>query len=258
MRFESIDLVRYGRFSGRQLHFPQQDSDFHLILGRNEAGKSTLRQAFRDLLFGIPMNTPMGFLHPGTELELAARLSGEPGELRFARRRKRKGGLVGPDGEPIAADALQGWLGDVTEAFYERMFGLDHHRLEAGSRAMLDAGRNGELYDIIQEGFRSKTLEEWIPILTELDIPFAICQTYEEVAKDEQAWANDVFYEMDYPRGPKALVRTPIDFEQTALPPYDKAPLLGENTEEVLSGLGYSEQEIQDMIADNTVGIWKE
>ena len=128
----------------------------------------------------------------------------------------------------------------------------------SNQRAMLDAGRNGELYDIIQEGFRQKTLEEWIPILTELDIPYAICQTYEEVAKDEQAWANDVFFEMDYPRGPKALVRTPIDFEQTALPPYDKAPLLGENTEEVLSGLGYTDREIEAMIADNTVGIWKE
>lgn len=125
-------------------------------------------------------------------------------------------------------------------------------------RAMLAAGRNGELYDIIQEGFRSKTLEEWIPILTELDIPYAICKTYEEVAKDEQAWANDVFFEMDYPRGPKALVRTPIDFEQTPLPPYDKAPLLGENTEEVLSGLGYSAAEIESMVADGTVGVWKE
>ena len=124
--------------------------------------------------------------------------------------------------------------------------------------AMLEAGRLGEAYDIIQEGFQQKTLEEWIPILTELDIPYAVCKTYEEVVTDEQAWANDVFYEMDYPRGPKALVRTPITFEETPLPPYEKAPLLGEDTEEVLRGLGYSEEEVAAMAADGVVSMWSE
>ena len=124
--------------------------------------------------------------------------------------------------------------------------------------AMLKAGRLGEAYDAIQEGFQQKTLEEWIPILTELDIPFAVCKTYEEVVDDEQAWANDVFYKMDYPRGPKALVRTPISFENTPLPPYEKAPLLGEHTEAVLRDLGYDADEIEAMIADGTVGVWSE
>ncbi len=123
---------------------------------------------------------------------------------------------------------------------------------------MLKTGRVGEAYDIIQEGFQRKTLEEWVPILTELDIPFAVCQTYEEVVADEQAWANDVFYEMDYPRGPKALVRTPIMFEETPLPPYEKAPLLGEHTEGILAGLGYAPDEIAQLIADGIVGVWKE
>lgn len=125
-------------------------------------------------------------------------------------------------------------------------------------KAMIEAGRLGEAYDAIQEGFQQKALEEWIPILTELDIPFAVCKTYEEVVDDEQAWANDVFYKMDYPRGPKALVRTPITMEETPLPPYEKAPLLGEHTEEILRGLGYADDEIAAMIADNTVGVWKE
>ena len=110
-----------------------------------------------------------------------------------------------------------------------------------------EAGRLGEAYDLVQEGFQQKTMEEWIPILTELDSPFAACKTYEEVSKDEQAWANDVFYEMDYPRGPKALVRTPIDMSDTPLPNYDKAPLLGEDTEDVLKGLGYTDDEIKEL-----------
>ncbi len=123
---------------------------------------------------------------------------------------------------------------------------------------MIRTGRVGEAYDIIQAGFKEKTAAEWAPILTELDIPFSLCKTYEEVVDDEQAWANDVFCEVDYPRGKKALVRPPIDFEETPLPPYEKAPLLGADTKAVLSDLGYSDEEIASMIADKTVGVWEE
>ena len=125
-------------------------------------------------------------------------------------------------------------------------------------KEMIRTGRVGEAYDIIQAGFKAKPAAEWAPILTELDIPFALCQTYDEVVRDEQAWANDVFCEVDYPRGKKAMVRPPIDFEETPLPPYEKAPLLGADTEAVLSDLGYSDAEIQSMIDDKTVGVWKE
>lgn len=125
-------------------------------------------------------------------------------------------------------------------------------------RKIQDSGRVGEAYDLVQEGFRQKTAEEWIPILTDLDIPYSLCATYQEVSKDEQAWANDVFYEMDYPRGPKAMVRTPINMANTPLPDYKKAPLLGENTVEVLQGLGYGDNEIEALIDEKVAGVWSE
>lgn len=125
-------------------------------------------------------------------------------------------------------------------------------------KEMIRTGRVGEAYDIIQAGFKAKTAKEWEPILTELDIPFALCQTYDEVVNDEQAWANDVFCKVDYPRGEKAMVRPPIDFEETPLPPYEKAPLLGADTVAVLSDLGYTDEEIKSMVDDKTVGVWEE
>src|SRR5690606_22612089 len=51
----------------------------------------------------------------------------------------RNGGLSQLDGTALPADALQPWLGTVNATFFERMFGLDHQRLEQGSRAMLEA-----------------------------------------------------------------------------------------------------------------------
>src|SRR5690606_38923480 len=115
------------------------DQDFHLIAGHNEAGKSTLRQALHDLLFGIPMNTPLSFLHAGPELALNVVISGRQGKLAFGRRRKRDGGLVDAQGEPLAPEVLSSWLGGADAAFFDRMFGLDHRRLEQGGRAMLKA-----------------------------------------------------------------------------------------------------------------------
>lgn len=110
------------------------------------------------------------------------------------------------------------------------------------------AGRTSEMYDLLQEALSTKTAAEWKRILTEADIPFSVCQTWSEVLVDEQARAVDCFFEMDYPRGAKTLVRTPVDLETTPLPPYEKAPLLGEDTEDVLKSLGYSDSEIADMI----------
>ena len=128
----------------------------------------------------------------------------------------------------------------------------------SNQKKMLDEHRNGELYDIIQEGFSKKTAAEWAPILTELDIPFALCKTYEEIPQDEQAWANDVFYEMDYPRGKKAMVRVPVNFENTPLPPYEKAPLLGEDSRSILKGLGYTDEQVDQMVADGITTEWHE
>ena len=70
---------------------------------------------------------------------------------------------------------------------------------------------------------------------------------------DPQAWANDVFYEMDYPRGKKALVRTPVDLAETPLPEFKKGPLLGEHTDEVLAQLGYAPEAIERMKAEGVV-----
>lgn len=64
MRIKELRLIRYGKFTDRTLELPHTPQDIHLIVGPNEAGKSTLRQAIADWLFGMPMRTPMSFLHP--------------------------------------------------------------------------------------------------------------------------------------------------------------------------------------------------
>ena len=76
-----------------------------------------------------------------------------------------------------------------------------------------------------------------------------MAQTWDELLKDEQAWAADCFYEMEYPTGAKrTLVRPPVMFMDTPLPEYKRGPYCGEHTEEILASLGYTGDQIKAML----------
>lgn len=54
MRLNNLHLVRFGKFTDTDISLPKAEHDFHLVIGHNEAGKSTMRGAIADLLFGLP------------------------------------------------------------------------------------------------------------------------------------------------------------------------------------------------------------
>lgn len=106
-----------------------------------------------------------------------------------------------------------------------------------------------EFYEVIREGIAKEDISVWVERLTVADLPFAVAKTWNELLVDEQAWASDCFYAMEYPTGAtRTLVRTPVMFESTELPPYKRGPYLGEQTEEILEKLGYSNEQIKAMI----------
>ena len=117
---------------------------------------------------------------------------------------------------------------------------------------------HAEFIYILTEAFQKKTVAEWDEILTANDIPHSVLKSWEEVLEDKQAWANDVFYEMDYPTGRRVtLVRQPI-FVGEDLPDYKMAPMLGEHSEEVIRSLGYSEEDLQRFHAAGVYNTWED
>ncbi|MCK6424798.1 MAG: AAA family ATPase [Burkholderiaceae bacterium] len=139
MRLQSLDLIRYGRFTDEALGFPRADCDFHLVVGPNEAGKSTLRRAVAELLYGMPLQSDMDFRHAIAELRLGAVIeSPGVGTLAFHRARGRKS-LRRPDDSVLPDTALVEHLGSSTKAGFERMFCLDLPGLIAGGQSILDA-----------------------------------------------------------------------------------------------------------------------
>lgn len=105
-------------------------------------------------------------------------------------------------------------------------------------------------YEMLHGEILNRNLEDVEKMMKEADLPYAVCQTWDQVLNDRQAWESDALTKVEFPNGAeRTMVRTPVLFAQTQLPPYERAPFLGENTEEVLAWQGYSEEQIREMIA---------
>ena len=141
MRFERLDLIRFGRFTDRVLEMPAGARDLHIVAGPNEAGKTTAMVAIEDLLFGIAPRTPYGFRHPFETMRLGAVIAQDGKRLSFRRRKGNRDTLLGPDDRPLPdSGALAPFLGGADRVFFERMFNLGYERLAKGGREILAAG----------------------------------------------------------------------------------------------------------------------
>ncbi|MBC7502134.1 MAG: AAA family ATPase, partial [Herminiimonas sp.] len=152
MRLTRLDLLKFGKFSDRSLAFPQASHDFHLVVGPNEAGKSTLRNAILDLFYGIGKTSAFNFMHAYGDMKLGALIEHDGKSLDFARTKGNKRTLTHSSGDVLADDALVPFLGATDRSFFDQMFGLDHDKLVRGGNDILNASN-----DIGQILFQSAT-----------------------------------------------------------------------------------------------------
>lgn len=111
------------------------------------------------------------------------------------------------------------------------------------------------LYKLIaEEILPSKTTKEWLDIFQRLDIPCAPVTEVASIEEDEHIKAVDLFREYEHPtEGRLREIRSAMqvtDVEQLSdLPP----PRIGEHSVSILDQLGYSEEDIQRMVAEGFV-----
>ena len=143
MRLQNLKLVRFGKFTDTDIALPKAEHDFHLIVGPNEAGKSTVRGAIADLIFGFPTRyAAMAFVHQQSELCLAATVADGGESLAIMRTKGLKNTLRTPADVPLPDNALLPFIGSADRAFFETMFGLSHAQLVAGGELILDASKD--------------------------------------------------------------------------------------------------------------------
>lgn len=149
MRIKKFDLIRYGIFTDFSLDFgdsSEEKADFHVIYGANESGKSTLRAAFLDFLFGIEKQSRYNFKHPYQTMRVGAELKIRNEAHQFFRIKKDKDDLLGPRDQPASESRLSAALGSIERSSYETMFSLNEHTLQEGGESISHSkGDLGEL-----------------------------------------------------------------------------------------------------------------
>jgi uncharacterized protein YhaN len=148
MRIRRLDLTRFGRFTNHPLDFGSREDgkpDFHLIVGTNEAGKSTLTAAIVDLFFGIGQRSPYDFLHSYDTMQIGAALD-LPSGTREVVRVKRGARLRDASGQAIDEGVLTAGLSGINREAYRMMFCLDEETLRLGGESILASqGELGQL-----------------------------------------------------------------------------------------------------------------
>jgi crotonobetainyl-CoA:carnitine CoA-transferase CaiB-like acyl-CoA transferase len=101
------------------------------------------------------------------------------------------------------------------------------------------------LFDALEKTFLTKNLDEWKPLLADINFPWAPIQTLPEVINDPQALANNFFTSLEHPKhGRIKVMANPAKLSYTKEKNKMPAPCFGGNTEAVIREIGYSDQEI--------------
>lgn len=147
MKFARLYLKAFGVFRDRVIELPiRAGTDFHVIFGPNEAGKSTILRAVTSFLFGIPERTGDAFLHDYGALRVGATLVFADGTRLSAMRRKaRKATLFAVDEatgaenteRPLPENNASDLVGGLDLPAYQSLFGLDLNGLVNGSEELL-------------------------------------------------------------------------------------------------------------------------
>jgi crotonobetainyl-CoA:carnitine CoA-transferase CaiB-like acyl-CoA transferase len=118
----------------------------------------------------------------------------------------------------------------------------------------LRATHRDALTDILNAKLRLRTTADWMGILPRQRIPCGPILNLQQVFADPQILQNGMVLEHDHPTaGRRRLLGFPLRLSEAPMDIRLPAPALGEHTEEVLAGLGYSQELIEKFRRDGVL-----
>ena len=149
MRLRQLDLAAFGHFTDRTIDFgaaPAGGSDFHIVFGHNEAGKTTLMEGYLRLLFGFPAKDAYAFKHQRANLRVGGVLEIDGRAHSLTRLSKRAPNLLDGQGQVTPDTILTSALRDLTVEEYRKLLCLDDETIEAGGEEITKSkGEIGKL-----------------------------------------------------------------------------------------------------------------
>jgi crotonobetainyl-CoA:carnitine CoA-transferase CaiB-like acyl-CoA transferase len=137
----------------------------------------------------------------------------------------------------LRAGELDGLIGDPR-------FASNKHRTD----------RHDEIVNMLRAQFRTKAREYWLARLDANQTPHAPINTIAEVFDNPQIKHLGIPKQITHPKmGVSKLVGSPINMSDTPPKFFRAAPLLGEQTEEVLAKLGYDSGEVKGLRASGVI-----
>ncbi|WP_397391356.1 formyl-CoA transferase [Polynucleobacter sp.] len=176
-----------------------------------------------------------------------------------------RGGNAGGGGQPGWVLKCKGWEADPNAYIY---FTIQGHAWEPITKAlgkpewatdpayMTAEARQDKIFDIfatIEEWLKDKTKYEAVDILRKFDIPCAPVLSMKELAASPDLRKSGSIVEVDHKvRGKYLTIGSPIKFSDLEIE-VGPSPVLGEHTNEVLTDLGYSADDIAKLHAAKAV-----
>ncbi len=113
---------------------------------------------------------------------------------------------------------------------------------------------SAELLERFDKIFITKTRDEWIDIFLEHELMFCPIKHIDEIQTDPQAIANEYVVPFDHPMlGSINIPGYPVQFSECRAGTRGPAPAIGEHTDEILNGLGYTNKDIDDLKKEGVV-----
>nr|WP_265503683.1 formyl-CoA transferase [Providencia heimbachae] len=176
-----------------------------------------------------------------------------------------RGGNAGGGGQPGWILKCKGWETDPNAYIYftiqeqdweQTCIAIEKPEWATDPAYSTPKARQPHIFDIfaeIEKFLATKDKHEAVEYLSKYGVPCAPVLSMREIARDESLRGSGSIVEVEQPkRGTYLTVGCPMKFSSFT-PEIKSAPLLGEHTDEVLTELGYSADEIASMRASKAI-----
>ena len=163
--------------------------------------------------------------------------------------RRGNGGFGGVPSQAFDCADKQIFLVAGNDSQFRRLcIAIGHEEIAKDERFSSASARivnRKQLLPVLQDIFITKSCAEWLAALDEAGIPCSRVNNIEEAMSEPQLLHREMVRDLDDPVcGRSKCLANPIRLSKTPLNEYRAPPVLGEDVQETLTALGYSEEEI--------------